>query len=210
MRWKFFSGQAHHMFSLFLNLRFFSQNFLCFIFLQGRSFLLRSKMLIIYYYYRKRHFAGLWKIKWFHEKMRTFIDSGFVKNMWWTRYQRRKWKAKKASCGWLQTCARLWWIYSNISCHVSWKGTAWWSIRAQSQFNQVCFEEFFCEIVLDNFKQESNHILNVVLTRESCHFMAVECWIWCWKLNLWFLFSCHLWSKEGLITYSMPKLKAST
>ena len=132
--------------------------------------------------------------------MRTFIDSGFVKNMWWTRYQRRKWKAKKASSGWLQTCARLWWIYSNISCHVSWKGTAWWSIGAQSQFNQVCFDEFFfCEIVLENFKQESSHILNVVLTHdwnhELCHFMAVECWIWCWKLNLCFLFSCHLWSK---------------
>ena len=178
MRWKFFSGQAHHMFSLFLNLRFFfHKNFLCLIFLQD------------IYYYRKRHFAGLWKIKRFHEKMRTFIDSGFVKNMWWTRYQRRKWKAKKTSCGWLQTCARLWWIYSNISCHVSWKGTAWWSIGAQPQFNQVCFNEFFCEIVLENFKQESSHILNVVLTHdinhELCHFMAVECWIWC----------CHLRSK---------------
>ena len=40
-------GQAHHMFSRFLNLRiseFFSRFFLCFVFLQGRSFLLRSKM----------------------------------------------------------------------------------------------------------------------------------------------------------------------
>ena len=33
-------GQAHRMFSRFLNLR----NFLCFVFLLGRSFLLRSKM----------------------------------------------------------------------------------------------------------------------------------------------------------------------
>ena len=33
-------GQAHHMFSRFLNLRIykkFSRNFLCFIFVQGRS-----------------------------------------------------------------------------------------------------------------------------------------------------------------------------
>ena len=37
-------GQAHHMFSRFLNLRtydFISQNFLCFVFLQGRRFLFR-------------------------------------------------------------------------------------------------------------------------------------------------------------------------
>ena len=37
-------GQAHHMFLRFLNLRiseFFSRYFLCFVFLQGRSFLLR-------------------------------------------------------------------------------------------------------------------------------------------------------------------------
>ena len=42
-------GQAHHMFSQFLNLpiyEFFPQNFLCFVFLQGRNILLRSKMLI--------------------------------------------------------------------------------------------------------------------------------------------------------------------
>ena len=38
-----FKGQAHHMFSRFLNLLFFSRNFLCFVFLQGRRFLLRSK-----------------------------------------------------------------------------------------------------------------------------------------------------------------------
>ena len=31
-------GQAHHMFSRFPNLRFFPWNFLCFVFLQGRSF----------------------------------------------------------------------------------------------------------------------------------------------------------------------------
>ena len=30
-------GQAHHMFSRFLNLRIFSRIFLCFVFLQGRS-----------------------------------------------------------------------------------------------------------------------------------------------------------------------------
>ena len=28
-------GQAHHMFSRFLNLRIYSRNFLCFVFLQG-------------------------------------------------------------------------------------------------------------------------------------------------------------------------------
>ena len=42
-----FNGQAHHMLSRFLNLRiynFFSRNFLCFVFLQGRSFLLRPKI----------------------------------------------------------------------------------------------------------------------------------------------------------------------
>ena len=37
---------------------------------------------------------------------------------------------------------------------------------------------FCCEIVLVNVKQESSHILNIVLTHdlnhESCHFMAVE------------------------------------
>ena len=38
-----FLGQSHCMFSRFLNLRIFSRNFLCFVFLQGRSFLLRSK-----------------------------------------------------------------------------------------------------------------------------------------------------------------------
>ena len=41
------TGQAHHMFSPFLNLQIyelFSRNFLCFVFLQGGSFLLRSKM----------------------------------------------------------------------------------------------------------------------------------------------------------------------
>ena len=37
-------GQAHHMFSRFLNLRIFSRIFLCFVFLQGRSFLSRSKI----------------------------------------------------------------------------------------------------------------------------------------------------------------------
>ena len=40
-------GQVHHMFSRFLNLQIYktiSRNFLCFVFLQGRSFLLRSKM----------------------------------------------------------------------------------------------------------------------------------------------------------------------
>jgi hypothetical protein len=39
-------GQAHHMFSRFLNLRiyeFFSLNFLCIVFLQGESFLLTEK-----------------------------------------------------------------------------------------------------------------------------------------------------------------------
>ena len=35
-----YQGQAHHMLSQFLNLR----NFLCFVCLEGRSFLLRSKM----------------------------------------------------------------------------------------------------------------------------------------------------------------------
>ena len=38
---------------------------------------------------------------------------------------------------------------------------------------------FFCETVLETFKQESSHILNVVLkhdlNHESCYFMAVEC-----------------------------------
>ena len=29
-------GQAHHMFSRILNLRFFSRNFLCFVFVQGK------------------------------------------------------------------------------------------------------------------------------------------------------------------------------
>ena len=32
------NGQAHHMFSRFLNLRNLIRNFLCFVFLQGRSF----------------------------------------------------------------------------------------------------------------------------------------------------------------------------
>ena len=39
-------GQVHHMLSRFLNLQKKSRNFLCFVFLQGRSFLLRSKMLM--------------------------------------------------------------------------------------------------------------------------------------------------------------------
>ena len=52
-------GQAHHMFSPFLNLQFFSLNFLCFVFLQGRSFLLRSKMPIqLFIISEKRHFAA--------------------------------------------------------------------------------------------------------------------------------------------------------
>ena len=40
-------GQAHHMFLRFMNPRiyeFFSWKFICFVFLQGRSFVLRSKM----------------------------------------------------------------------------------------------------------------------------------------------------------------------
>ena len=135
--------------------------------------------------------------------MRTFIDSGFVKNMWWTRYQRRKWKAKKTSCGWLQTCARLWWIYSNISCHVSWKGTAWWSIGAQSQFNQVCFDEFLLWNCIGDFQARvksyfecsskawfkswimlfhGRWMLNLMLKIESlfslsCHFICDQNWI---------------------------------
>ena len=44
-----FNGQAHHILSrILLNLRiydFFSRNFLCFVFLQGRSFRLRSNCL---------------------------------------------------------------------------------------------------------------------------------------------------------------------
>ena len=39
-------GQAHYMFSRFLILQKKSQTFLCFVFLQGRIFLLLSKMLI--------------------------------------------------------------------------------------------------------------------------------------------------------------------
>ena len=39
-------GQAHYMFSRFLILHL-SRNFFCFVFLQGRIFLLRSKLLII-------------------------------------------------------------------------------------------------------------------------------------------------------------------
>ena len=142
--------------------------------------------------------------------MRTFIDSGFVKNMWWTRYQRRKWKAKKTSCGWLQTCARLWWIYSNISCHVSWKGTAWWSIGAQSQFNQVCFDEVFfllwncigeCQArVKSYFEYSSNAWFKSWIV--SFHGR----WIWCWKLNLCFLFSCQFWSKLNLKVPQNAKL----
>ena len=38
---------------------------------------------------------------------------------------------------------------------------------------------FFCETVFETFKQESSHILNVVLkhdlNHESCYFIAVEC-----------------------------------
>ena len=38
-------GQAHHMFSRFLNLRiFFTKFYFVFVFLQGRSFLLKHKM----------------------------------------------------------------------------------------------------------------------------------------------------------------------
>ena len=37
-------GQAHHMFSRFLNLRIFREILFGFFFLQGRRFLLRSKM----------------------------------------------------------------------------------------------------------------------------------------------------------------------
>ena len=48
-------GQAHHMFSRILNLRIF----LCLVFLQGRSFLFRSKMQLHVYHNRKRHFAAL-------------------------------------------------------------------------------------------------------------------------------------------------------
>ena len=40
----FYLGQAHHMFSRFLNLQFFSRNFLCFVFNQDRGFFLRSKI----------------------------------------------------------------------------------------------------------------------------------------------------------------------
>ena len=54
-------GQVHHMFSRFVKLwiyDFFSQNFLCFLFLQGRSFLLRWKNAeITVYHNRKRHIA---------------------------------------------------------------------------------------------------------------------------------------------------------
>ena len=39
-------GQAHHMLSQILTLRIFLRNFLGFVFLQDRSFLLISKMLI--------------------------------------------------------------------------------------------------------------------------------------------------------------------
>ena len=35
-------GEPHHMFLQFLNLLFLSQILFCFVFLQGRSFLLRS------------------------------------------------------------------------------------------------------------------------------------------------------------------------
>ena len=56
-------GQAHHMFSWFLNLRIyklFSLNFLCFVFLQGRCFLLISKMLI-YLFIRRQ--SSYWTAK---------------------------------------------------------------------------------------------------------------------------------------------------
>ena len=42
-------GQVHHIFSPFMNARiykYFSQKCLCFVFLEGRKFLLRSKMMI--------------------------------------------------------------------------------------------------------------------------------------------------------------------
>ena len=38
------NGQAHLMFSRFLNPRKFTRNFLCFVFLQGRSFLARDTL----------------------------------------------------------------------------------------------------------------------------------------------------------------------
>ena len=44
-----FNGQAHHMLSRFLNLRIygvFLRNFLCFVFLRGRSFRLKSNCLL--------------------------------------------------------------------------------------------------------------------------------------------------------------------
>ena len=64
-------GQAHHKFSQFLNVRIFLRNFLCFVFLQGKSFLSRSKIEIKifnvrtapYYFSRKRHFAALSKMQ---------------------------------------------------------------------------------------------------------------------------------------------------
>ena len=51
------NGQAHHIFSRFLNLRNLIRNSICFFSIQVRSFLLRSKMpihIVLLYHNRKR------------------------------------------------------------------------------------------------------------------------------------------------------------
>ena len=46
----FYLGQAHHMFSRFLNLQFFSRNFLCFVLNQDRVFFIQINHTLILQY----------------------------------------------------------------------------------------------------------------------------------------------------------------
>ena len=62
-----FHGQTHHIFSRFLNLRIFF-----------------SKFFFVSFWDQIKLFIITEKDKTFREK--KFVDSGFVKNMWWTRY----------------------------------------------------------------------------------------------------------------------------
>ena len=67
---------------------FFSRNFLCSVFLQDRSFLLWSKMPIKLFIMTEKD--TLQPSKQMKHKIlwKKFVDSGFVKNMWWTRYKK--------------------------------------------------------------------------------------------------------------------------
>ena len=109
----YFQGQAHHMFSLFLNLRIFSTkiSLLCFPTRQKFSIEIKNTNITekdtLQPYKKLKH-----KISW-----KEIVDSGFVKNMSWTHFKILFWLEVKIAKLDFSTrklyCVEEFWLYQD-------------------------------------------------------------------------------------------------